>query len=299
MPDPVGLHVRTRVLDIECQRWGDETGRPVVLLHGWPDSAATWSSLAPALAADGWCVFVPSLRGYGGTRFLDPATPRSGQLSALAQDALDLADGLGLRQFAVVGHDWGARAAYIAACLWPDRVTTCVAMSVGWGTNDPKQPLSMKQASNYWYHWFMHTERGREAVHGRRRELAEFMWRRWSPGWTFTPEEFEATARAFDNPDWADVVVHSYTHRWAGAEGDPAYRELESRLASPPKILVPTMLIHGADDGVNDPAGSEGREGLFAGSYRRELLPGAGHFPQRERPAEVNRLVLAFLRAAG
>jgi pimeloyl-ACP methyl ester carboxylesterase len=157
--------------------------------------------------------------------------------------------------------------------------------------------LSMKQASNYWYHWFMHTARGREAVHQRRRELAAFLWRRWSPGWQFTQAEFEATAAAFDNPDWADVVVHSYTHRWGGADGDPAYADLEARLARPPLIQVPTMLIHGADDGVNDPATSEGREGLFAAPYRRVLLPGAGHFPQRERADEVNRLVLGFLQA--
>jgi pimeloyl-ACP methyl ester carboxylesterase len=289
--------VRTRLLDVEVQRWGAPDARPVLLLHGWPDSALTWSSLAPVLAADGWSVIVPSLRGYAGTRFLDPATPRSGQLSALAMDALDLADAMGLEHFAVVGHDWGARAAYILACLWPERVAACVAMSVGWGTNNAAQPLSMKQASNYWYHWFMHTQRGREAVHSRRRELTQFLWRQWSPGWRFTQAEFDATAVAFENPDWADVVVHSYTHRWAGAAGDPAYDALEERLSTPPMIRVPTLLIHGADDGVNDPASSEGKETLFEGRYRRLLLPGAGHFPQRERPEAVNREVSAFLRA--
>jgi pimeloyl-ACP methyl ester carboxylesterase len=287
--------VRTPTLDVELLHWGPADGKPVMLLHGWPDAAITWSSLAIALAEDGWRVYAPSLRGYAGTRFLDPAKPRSGQLSALAQDGLDLANALGLRRFAVVGHDWGARAAYILACLWPERITTCTAMSVGWGTNHPDQPLSMQQASNYWYHWFMHTRRGRQAVRDQRRELTRFLWRQWSPGWPFTDEEFEATAVAFDNPDWADVVIHSYTHRWGGADGDPAYAALEARLADPPKIRVPTLLIHGADDRVNDPVTSANRDGLFEADYRRVLLPGAGHFPQREQPEAVNALVREFL----
>jgi pimeloyl-ACP methyl ester carboxylesterase len=293
------LRVRTPVLDVEVRRWGPRDGAPVLLLHGWPDCALTWSSLAPVLAAEGWSVFAPSLRGYAGTRFTDPGTPRSGQLSALGRDALEVADALGLARFAVVGHDWGARAAYIVSCLWPERASACAALSVGWGTNQPDQPLSMAQASRYWYHWFMHTQRGREAVRTRRRELAQYLWRQWSPGWAFTQAEFDETAAAFDNPDWADVVIHSYTHRWAGAPGDPAYDALEARLASPPPIRVPTLLIHGADDGVNDPVTSEGKEPLFAGPYRRVLLPGAGHFPQRERPQAVNDEVVGFLRGWG
>ena len=287
------------MLDVELERWGPADGEPVLLLHGWPDCALTWTALAQSLSAQGRSVIVPSLRGYGTTRFLRSSTPRSGQLSALAQDAIDLLDALGIRgPIAVVGHDWGARAAYIMACLWPERVRTCVAMSVGWGTNRPDQPLSMRQASNYWYHWFMHTARGREVVQSRRRELAEFLWRQWSPGWQFSRHEFEASAAYFDNPDWAAVVVHSYTHRWAGAEGDPAYSTLEAQLASPPKIAAPTLLIHGADDRVNDPSSSENRERLFAGRYERVLLPGCGHFPQREKPQPVIGIVTDFLQSS-
>jgi pimeloyl-ACP methyl ester carboxylesterase len=168
-------------------------------------------------------------------------------------------------------------------------------LSVGYGTNTPNQVLSLKQTQNYWYHWYMATERGREHVASRRREFTRYIWQIWAPEWSISDEDFEATASSFGNPDWVDIVIHSYRHRWGFAAGDRRYEELERRLDPAPVIGVPTLLLHGAGDACNDPSVSEGKEHFFAGRYVRKLLPGIGHFPQREAPDEVSREVLAWL----
>jgi pimeloyl-ACP methyl ester carboxylesterase len=239
--------------------------------------------------------FVPWLRGYGETRFLDRRTMRSGQLAALAQDVLDFADSLGLKHFAIVGHDWGARAAYIASCAAPERITQCAAISAGWGTNDPDQVLSLKQTQNYWYHWYMALERGERLVRDDRRAFTRYIWTIWNRNWKFSEAEFEVTARAFDNPDWADITLHSYRVRWGLAPVDPAYASLEARVKANPSISVPTLMVHGGGDPVNDPSTSEGKEKLFTGPYRRVVLDRVGHFPQREDPEGVCKEMLPFI----
>lgn len=289
----------TPLLDIAYEVSGPADGAPVLLLHGWPDDARSWDRVLPTLHAAGMRTVVPWLRGFGPTRFRSPSTPRSGQLAAVGRDAIELADALGLDRFAVVGHDWGARAAYIAACLAPERVARCAALSVGWGTNDPNQALSLRQAQNYWYHWYMALDRGAALVRGSRHEFTRYIWELWNPGWAVPDAEFAATARAFDNPDWAEVVLHSYRHRWGLAPGDPAYTADEARLAAAPEIRVPTLLIHGGADPCNDPSTSEGKEGLFLGPYERVLLPDVGHFPQRQAGSEVGELLARFLAARG
>jgi pimeloyl-ACP methyl ester carboxylesterase len=290
------LTIETRALRVACELAGPEDGPTVVLLHGWPDDARTWDRILPSLHAAGWRTVVPFLRGFGPTRFRDPATIRSGQLSALGQDLIDLADSLTLSPFVVVGHDWGARAAYIAASQLPGRITHCVALSVGYGTNDPGQRLALRQARNYWYHWYMALDRGAALVREEGAEFARFLWETWSPGWPFPAEEFDATASSFANPDWAEVTLHSYRHRWALASGDPAYEPLERRLSPSPRIEVPTLVIHGAADGANHPSTSEGKEQLFAGPYDRLVIDGVGHFPQREAADVVAERICAFLR---
>ena len=286
---------RTPVLDIAYEVSGPADGSPVLLLHGWPDDVRTWDRMLPALHTAGQRTFVPWLRGFGGTRFLDSRTMRSGQLTALGQDVLDFIDSIGLRSLAVVGHDWGARAAYIASCLAPERVTHCVALSVGWGTNNPDQVLSLRQTQNYWYHWYMALDRGEQLVRNDRRAFTRYIWTIWNPNWPISDTEFEETARAFENPDWADVVLHSYRVRWGLAPVDPAYEPLEARLRTDPSISVPTLVIHGGGDPCNDPSTSEGKEKFFVGLYRRVVLDGVGHFPQREHPEGVCKALLPFL----
>lgn len=291
--------VQTPHLAIACEIAGPETGRPVMLLHGWPDDIRCWDGLLPGLHAAGWRTIVPYLRGFGPTRFRAADAPRNGQLAALARDALDLADALALPRLAMIGHDWGARAAYIASALAPERVTACIALSVGWGTNDPDQQLALPQAQNYWYHWLMALERGADLVGHRRHEFTRYIWDIWNPGWTFPEADFASTAASFDNPDWAEVTLHSYRVRWGLAERDPAYAAIEARLAADPVIRVPSLVLHGGADPCNDPATSDGKEHLFAGSYRRIVLDGLGHFPQRQAPARVLDALMPFLGRFG
>ena len=289
------ITVETPKLAIACESSGPGDGYPVILLHGWPDDIRTWDRTLPALHVAGFRTIVPYLRGFGATRFRYPATMRSGQLSALGQDLLDLADALELEHFAVVGHDWGARAAYITSCIAAQRVTRCVALSVGWGTNDPNQKLSFRQMQNYWYHWYMALDRGAEVVRNNRVDFTRYIWAIWNPNWAISDEEFFATATSFQNPDWADIVLHSYRVRWDLASKDRAYEEMEEKLAADPIIAVPTLVIHGGGDPCNDPSTSAGKEKHFAGPYRRIVLEGVGHFPQREAPTPVAEAVVSFL----
>jgi pimeloyl-ACP methyl ester carboxylesterase len=289
------ITVETATLAIGCELSGPADGHPVILLHGWPDDIRTWDRILPALHRARLRTIVPYLRGFGATRFRFPETKRSGQLSALGQDLLDLADALGLEQFAVVGHDWGARAAYIASCLAPRRVTHCVAISVGWGTNDPNQKLSLRQTQNYWYHWYMALDRGAQLVWNDRLNFTRYIWTIWNPNWPVSAEEFGATAASFENPDWAEITLHSYRARWLLAPGDPVYDAVEAALAASPIIAVPTLVIHGGGDPCNDPSTSEGKEDFFAGQYQRVVLDRVGHFPQREAPEAVSQATVRFL----
>ncbi len=269
-----------------------------VLVHGWPDDPRTWDGVAARLHAAGVRTVAPYLRGFGPTRFRDAATPRSGQISALTQDLLDLLDALDAGRVLLVGHDWGARAAYGVAALAPERLMGLVACSVGYGTNSPAQRLSFDQARAYWYHWYFALERGREALARDRRDFVRRIWRLWSPSWRFSETEFDASAPSFDNPDWIDVTLHSYRHRWGEAPGDPRYDELERRLAVPIPIRVPSVVLHGAEDGATLPETTAGKEAFFTAGYRREVLPGRGHFLPREAPEAIADAALSLLEGA-
>lgn len=287
--------IDTSLLRIAYEEFNPHGWRTVVLLHGWPDSIRTWSEVAPQLAEAGWRVIVPALRGFLPTRFLSTDTPRTGQLTALGRDLLEFIDALGLERPALVGHDWGARAAAIGCGLRPGVASHLVMLSVGYGTNDPSQALNLTQARNYWYHWYMATPRGERTVHGDRRAFARIMWDTWAPPGWFTEAEFEATAAAFDNDDWPAITLHSYRHRWGHAEGDPRYAADEAAMSPAPVLQVPTLVLHGEEDGVNHPDTSARKEAFFRGTYRRRVLPGIGHFPQREAPDAVLHELRQFL----
>jgi pimeloyl-ACP methyl ester carboxylesterase len=288
--------VDTSVLRIAYQDLNPHGQHAVILMHGWPDSPRTWKDVAPALVQAGYRVLIPTLRGFAPTTFLRADTPRTGQLAALGRDLLEFIDALGLQRPALVGHDWGARAVAIANGLRPGVSSHMVMISVGYGTNDPNQPISVAQARNYWYHWYMNTPKGRAAVDQDRRAFARMMWDLWAPAGWYDPAEFEETAQAFDNPDWTDVVVHSYTQRWGLSPSDPAYAADEQKVQPAPVLSVPTLVLHGEADGVNFPASSAHKEKFFTGRYQRTLLPGVGHFPQREAPQAVAQAVLDWLK---
>ena len=270
-------------------------GFPVILNHGWPDDVRTWDLLLPPLHLAGYRTYVPWLRGYGPTRFVRDDTFRSGQLVALGQDLVEFAAALGLGPHALVGHDWGARAAYIASALNESQVAACVALSVGYGTNHPGQVLSYRQTQNYWYHWLMATARGERLVREDRRAFTRHIWNQWFVAYKPDDAEFERTAAAFDNPDWADVTLHSYRSRWGHATAIRRYAEIEARFNPVPKQRVPTLTLHGALDPVNSPQMSEGKEAYFIGPYERRLIDGSGHFPQRECAAETASQVIDWL----
>ncbi len=288
-------------MDTSLLRVGYEDLNPqghhaVVLVHGWPDSPRTWQHVAPELVKAGYRVIVPALRGFAPTTFLRPETPRSGQLASFGRDLLEFIDALGLERPALVGHDWGARAVAIANGLRPGVSSHMVMVSVGYGTNDPNQPLTVEQSRNYWYHWFMNTPRGRDAVRNDRRALTRLMWDTWSPAGWYSPEEFDATWQAVDNDDWLPVTLHSYRHRWGHAASDPYYAADEAMLQDTPTLSVPTLVLHGEADTVNYPSMSEGKERFFTNEYNRTVLPGIGHFPQRENPALIAKALLEFLQ---
>jgi pimeloyl-ACP methyl ester carboxylesterase len=285
--------VETDVLRIAYEQRGPTDAPVALLLHGFPDDFQTWDAVAEQLVAAGYQTIAPSMRGCAGSVFLDPSTPRSGQTTALAQDAIDLLDHLGIAKVVLVGHDWGARAAYLLAALWPARVERLVAISVGYETGiKPGDQIPISQIHAYWYQWFFHSERGHEALENNRREFCRYIWHAWSPTMQFDDATFERTAASWDNPAWVEVVLHSYCFRWGAAPPDPRYAALEQQLEPQPTISVPTTVLHGELDGASLVASSENKERYFSGPYQRRVLPGVGHYVPREATAAIVAAVL-------
>ncbi|EIV93942.1 alpha/beta fold hydrolase [Frankia sp. QA3] len=291
--------VRTEVLDISVEVTGPADGPPVVLLHGWPDAARGWHGVQARLNEQGWRTIVADLRGSGATRFRHTDTPRDGQAVALAADALDLADALGLGRIAVVGHDWGARVAYTLAALAPQRLTAIAALALAYQPRGSFTMPGFEQARAFWYQWLMFVDAGARAVREDPVGFARLQWDTWSPPGWFDDDEFAATAPAFTNPDWAAITLNAYRARFRADEPrDPRYDDLRRRLAEVERIAVPTLMIQGGDDRCDSPAASAGQAGYFTGGYRRVVLDGVGHFPHREATAAVADLVGDHLRAA-
>lgn len=287
--------VNTGLLEIACEIGGPAGGAPVLLLHGWPDDARAWGGVAPTLQAAGFRTYAPYLRGFGPTRFLSAQTVRDGRGVALAQDAVDLADALGIPEFAVIGHDWGARAAYLLAGLFPQRVTRIATIALPFQPRGVFKVPDFAQARLIWYQWFMATDPGAAAVRVNPKGFARIQWETWSPPAWFDAAEFELTAESFENPDWADVTLNGYRSRWRPEDVDASYDDLQQRIGSIETLDAPTLMIQGGADDCDPPRGSEGQERYFTRYYRREVLPGVGHFPQREAPEIVAELLLSHL----
>ncbi|MGY1917415.1 alpha/beta fold hydrolase [Pseudomonas tolaasii] len=288
--------VFTPLLKVGYLEWNPGGNRVVVLVHGWPDSPDTWIRTAIQLAEEGYRVLAPALRGFLPTAFLDASTPRSGALATLGQDLLDFIDALGLISPALIGHDWGARAVANACGLRPEVASALVMLSVGYGTNDPNQELSFQQARNYWYHWFMATPRGQKAIENDRKAFARIMWDTWSPDGWYKEEDFQRACLAFEGKDWAEVVLHSYRHRWGFVDADAQSNAINEKLTPVPVLSVPTLVLHGGADSCNHPDSSKGREAFFTSRYERVVIEGVGHFPQREAPELVAYEILKFLK---
>ena len=276
--------IATSVLDITYEESGPPDGAPVLLMHGFPYSVRCYDAAVEALTEAGCRCVVPHLRGYGTTRFLDSSTPRSGQQAALGNDLLELLDALQIDDAVLCGFDWGGRAACIVAALWPQRckgLVTCggyniqdIAASVTPGPAELEHVL--------WYQYYFHTERGRAGLSADRRGIAHLLWRLWSPPWQFDEATFETSAAMLDNPDFVDVVIHSYRHRFGYAPGDPALEAIEELLAAQPDITVPTISLDGNDSGFGPADCSAEERAHFTGPLRAASA-------QRSRPQRAAR----------
>jgi pimeloyl-ACP methyl ester carboxylesterase len=265
---------------------GPSDGPAALLLHGWPYDIHSYEQVTPSLAAAGYRVIVPYLRGYGTTRFLSNATVRNGEQAALALDIVALMDALGIETAIVAGFDWGARSADIVAALWPERVTGLVSVS-GYliGSQEAgKLPLPPEAELQWWYQYYFATDRGRAGYAKYRYEFAKLIWRTASPKWNFDDETFDRTAGSFDNPDHVAIVTHNYRWRLRVAESEPEYRDLEKRLAEGPEITVPTITLEGDANGAPHPEPAAYAT-KFSGPYaHRTIGGGIGHNLPQEAP---------------
>lgn len=286
----------TPALAIEYTDEGN--GAPVVLVHGWPDAACGWDAVRTGLLEVGYRVIVPSLRGSGGTSFLDDTTERDGTGPALAQDVLDLVDGLGLDRFAVVGDDWGARAAFILAAVAPHRLTAVAALALPYQPRGEfVMPTSFDQARLFWYQWLMYLDAGAAAITADPIGFAREQWDTWSPPGWYAEDDFRAATTSFRNPDWPAITLNAYRTRFLDTEPvDARYDELRQQVKATSHVSVPTLMLHGAEDSCDPPATSLGLEAYFD-DYRRVVIAGAGHFPHREAPALILAEVVAHLSA--
>jgi pimeloyl-ACP methyl ester carboxylesterase len=294
-----GRSVETPVLSIGYEDTGDPRGFPIILLHGFPDDVHAFDDVVPPLVKAGHRALVPYLRGYGPTRFREAAAPRMAEQAAIGQDVIDFADALKLPRFAVAGYDWGGRAAAIAAALHPDRVRAVVLIG-GYtvqNTVSPQPPAAPANEHRLWYQYYFNTERGRAGLQANRKEICRYLWQVWSPGWKFTNESYNATAPSFDNPDFVDVVIHSYRHRVGNAPGEARFKDTEVQLARRPPITVPSIVLYGADDGIVRPTAdaSDAERAVFVNLVARRIIPGVGHFMPREAPAEMSSALLQLL----
>jgi pimeloyl-ACP methyl ester carboxylesterase len=289
-------HIRTGSLDIAYEESGSATGFPVILLHGFPYDVRAFDEVAPVVAASGHRAIVPWLRGYGDTRFLSPSTMRSGQQAAVGRDLLDFMDALRIRSAVLVGFDWGARAACIVAALWPERVSGLVSCS-GYAIQDiaaSKKPVAPEQEFRLWYQYYFHSERGRAGLQANRHDLCKLLWKLWSPNWKFDDATYDRTALSFNNPDFVDVVIHSYRHRFGYVAGDPAFEPVEAALAKQPAVTVPSIVLQGGADGVNGSAPQDLTR-FFTGQYQRRVIPLVGHDVPQEAPRETAGTALELL----
>ncbi|QWF80559.1 alpha/beta fold hydrolase [Amycolatopsis sp. CA-230715] len=293
---PYPAQVSTPVLEVAYEWAGDLGGVPVVLLHGFPYDVRAFDEVAPILAGRGAYVLAPYLRGFGSTRFLDDATIRSGQQGALAQDLLDFLDALRIEKAVLAGYDWGGRAACIAAALHPERVRGLVTVD-GYNVQNlayAGEPAPPEWERTYWYQYYFHAERGRRGLDRNRDELCGLLWRTWSPTWDGAAAAFPASAPSLHNPDFVDVVIHSYRHRFGLVDGDPRYQPIEDLLAAEPPITVPTVVLESGADGVGGPSAAGDRE-FFTGSYEHRYLDGIGHNVPQEAPEAFAEAVASLL----
>jgi pimeloyl-ACP methyl ester carboxylesterase len=294
--DPL-RRVNAGVLAVAYFESGPADGTPVFLMHGFPYDIHAYAEVAPLLAGQGCRVIVPYLRGFGPTRFLSEATPRSGEQAALGADLLALMYALAVPRAVLAGYDWGGRAACVVAALWPERCASLVSLNSYNIQNiaTAMTPDTPDNEHSLWYQYYFHSERGRAGLTADRRAFCRLLWKLWSPTWVFDDATFERSAAAFDNPDFVEVVIQSYRHRFGLAAGDPSLLDIEKRLAAQPAITVPSITFDGFDDGVRPPATAAQHSRHFTGPRSHRIVPGVGHNLPQEAPQVFADAVLELI----
>ena len=290
--------VQTPMLNIGYEEHGDASGFPIILLHGFPYDIRSFDGVIAPLVEAGHRVIVPYLRGYGPTSFLDPDVPRMAEQAAIGQDVVDLAAALGINRMALAGFDWGLRAGCITSILHPEMVAGFVAMG-GYSvqnTVQKEQPAPAFREARMWYQWYFNTEQGRVGLEENRRDIIRHLWETWAPTWDYTDEAFNLSAPSFDNPDFVDIVLHSYRHRHMNAPGEDRFIEVELNLAEGPPVTVPSIVLRGADSGLGAPSQDPSAdERNFTQLVARRIVSGAGHDLPVQRPDAVSAALLELL----
>ena len=281
------------LLNVGYAEAGPSSGPAVILLHGWPYDIHSFAEVAPILAAKGYRVIIPHLRGYGTTLFLSKETMRNGQQSALALDTIALMDALEIKSATLAGYDWGARTADIVAALWPERCKALVSVSGYLIGNQAagRAPLPPAAELQWWYQYYFATDRGREGYAKYTPEFSRLIWQLASPKWNFDDASFERSAASLSNPDHVDIVIHNYRWRLGLADGETRYDDLEGKLASGPPIKVPTITLEGDANGAPHPD-PKAYSAKFQGRYEHRLIDGGiGHNLPQEAPQAFARAV--------
>ncbi|XUW87343.1 alpha/beta hydrolase [Burkholderia sp. M6-3] len=290
--------INAGTLNIGYAETGPQNGPVVILVHGWPYDIYSYVEVAPLLAAAGYRVIVPYLRGYGSTRILSADTPRNGQQAVIAVDIINLMDALKIDKAIFGGFDWGARTVNIIAALWPERCKAMVSVS-GYliGSQEAnKAPLPPKAELAWWYQFYFATERGVAGYDANRHEFNKLIWHTASPKWNFDDATYERTAASFVNPDHVAIVIHNYRWRLGLASGEPKYDDLEKRLAMGPTISVPTITMEGDANGAPHPEPSAYAK-KFTGKYaHRNIGGGVGHNLPQEAPKAFADAVIDVAR---
>jgi pimeloyl-ACP methyl ester carboxylesterase len=286
--------IDAEVLNVGYAEAGPSSGPVVILLHGWPYDIHSFVDVTPLMAARGYRVIVPYVRGYGTTRFLSTETFRNGQPSALAADTVALMDALKIDRVILAGFDWGARTANIIAALWPERCKAMVSVSgylIG-SQAAGKMPLPPKNELEWWYQFYFATERGRAGYEKYTKDFAKLIWQIASPKWRFDNATFERSAAAFNNPDHVGIVIHNYRWRLGLAEGESKYDAFEKRLGEFPVITVPTITLQGDADGAPRPDPASYAKKFSAKYSHRAIKGGIGHNLPQEAPQAFAQAVL-------
>ena len=292
--------LKTDKLNISYFEIGHKNSIPVFLMHGFPYDIYAYKDVVEILKKHDLRIIVPYLRGFGPTKFLNKSLLRSGEQAALGKDLIDLMDGLNIKKAILAGYDWGGRAACIVAALYPQR---CIGLISCNGYNiqnikiDSITPDKPENEKNYWYQYFFHTKRGFNSLTKNRNDLIKFLWKTWSPTWKFSKKDFELSQESFQNPDFVDVVIHSYKHRYGLVDGDKSYSNIENKLSLTPKIKVPTITIDGLMNGVREPKREKNIK-KFTNLIKHKLLKNVGHNVPQESPLIFSNLILEIKKYA-